>query len=98
MTYPSSYPSSYPGVYPGIYQGGKVVDSLVIADLFEVLGGGVQSDIPALQNAAGTGAVFQLLAPGTDSRAVGASMTWDLGTPQPTVSQVQSLLLDGERP
>ena len=40
-------------------------DSLIIADLFEVLGGspGVQSDIPALVNAAGTGAIFRLFAP-----------------------------------
>jgi hypothetical protein len=75
-------------------------DSLIIADLFEVLGGapGVQSDIPALVNAAGTGAIFRLFAPSSSSAAVGAAMTWDLGAPQPTVSQVQTLLLDGERP
>lgn len=78
-----------------------MADSLIIADLFEVLGGapGVQSDIPALVNAAGTGAVFKLLTPSSSgSTALGSQMAWDLGAPQPTVSQVQTLLLDGERP
>jgi hypothetical protein len=75
-------------------------DSLIIADLIEVLGGasGVQSDIPALVNAAGTGAVFRLFAPSSPGSAASPGMTWDLGAPQPTVSQVQTLLLDGERP
>jgi hypothetical protein len=76
-------------------------DSLVISNLIECLGGpgGVQSDISALVNAAGVGAVFRLLAPpSTGGTALSPQLAWDLGTPQPTTSQVQSLLLDGERP
>jgi hypothetical protein len=76
-------------------------DSLVIDHLFECLGGpgGVQSDIPALMNAAGVGATFQLLAPSSSGgTAYQSQIAWDLGTPQPTTDQVQSLLLDGERP
>lgn len=74
-------------------------DSLVLCELFELLGGsgGVQSTIPALQNAAGRGAVFQLLVNNPGS-AVGFTPTWSLGEPQPTIDLVQSLLLDGERP
>jgi hypothetical protein len=76
------------------------IDSLVIADRFELIGAisGVQSDIPELMNAAGVGARFQLLAPDSETAAVGASQVWDLGAPQPTQDIVQSLLLDGERP
>jgi hypothetical protein len=78
-----------------------MADSLVIADIIEVLGAGsgVQSDIPALVNAAGTGAVFRLLAPSsTGGTALGSQLAWDLGAPDPTTDLVQSLLLDGERP
>src|SRR6266700_6495523 len=53
--------------------------------------GGIQSDLPALQNAAGTGVVFHLLQPG----GLG---NYTLGEPQPVTDIVQSLLLDGERP
>lgn len=74
------------------------IDSLVIGDLIEVAGGGVPSDIPELVNAAGVGAVFRILAPNNQSTAVGASMAWDLGAPQPVTDLVQTLLLDGERP
>jgi hypothetical protein len=75
-------------------------DSLVIADLFELMGaqGGVQSTIPELVNAAGIGAVFQLLSPESSGQASANANTWDLGAPQPTIDIVQSLLLDGERP
>jgi hypothetical protein len=75
-------------------------DSLVLCEVFELLGGqgGVQSDIPLLKNSAGTGARFQLLAPDTGGSAAGFSGTWSLGEPQPTIDIVQSLLLDGERP
>jgi hypothetical protein len=75
-------------------------DSLVIAEVFELMGaaGGVQSDIPELVNSAGIGAKFQLLSPESSGQASGTSGSWDLGTPQPTVDIVQSLLLDGERP
>ena len=76
-------------------------DSLVIADLIETLGpaGGSPSTIPALQNAAGTSASYQLLAPSSgNSSALGYGMSYDLGAPQPTTDVVQSLLLDGERP
>lgn len=78
----------------------SATDSLVIADLFELMGaqGGVQSDIPELVNAAGVGARFQLLSPESTGQASGTSNTWDLGTPQPTIDIVQTLLLDGERP
>ena len=77
-------------------------DSLSVGEQIELLGppGGVQSQIPALQNAAGVGAVYQLLAPpgGGGGSAVSYGMSYDLGAPQPTQDLVQSLLLDGERP
>jgi len=75
-------------------------DSLVIADLFELLGGNtpVQSDIPELMNANGVGATFRLYNPAGGGTTVGAPANYDLGTPQPTTDLVQSLLLDGERP
>ena len=75
-------------------------DSLILCDLFELLGGpgGVPSQIPLLQNAAGQGAVFQLYSPGGTGTAPGSTGTWSLGEPQPTIDLVQSLLLDGERP
>jgi hypothetical protein len=75
-------------------------DSLVIADRFELLGGsgGVQSDIPECQNAAGRGAVFQLYAPQTSGQGSGAQETWSLGEPQPVIDITQTLMLDGERP
>jgi hypothetical protein len=78
-----------------------MADSMILASLFELLGGpgGVQSTIPELTNAAGVGAVFQILAPpSTGGQAFQAELSWDLGEPQPTTDIVQSLLLDGERP
>jgi hypothetical protein len=75
-------------------------DSLIIGGLFELLQGGIPSVIPELQNAAGQGTVFQLLAPpgGGSGSAVSFGLSYDLGAPQPTQDIVQSLLLDGERP
>src|SRR5712692_7036613 len=77
-----------------------VYDSLVIDNLFEIMGGpvAIQSGIPELVNAAGIGATFRLLAPASGGSASGGGGTWDLGMPQPTTDIVQSLLLDGERP
>jgi hypothetical protein len=60
-----------------------VADSLVIANMIELMGGsgGVASQIPEC-----AGATFRI------------TEAYDLGTPQPTTDIVQSLILDGERP
>ena len=77
-----------------------MADSLVIAERFELMGGAapVQSDISELVNSAGVGASFRLLINDNPSAAQGYAPTWDLGTPQPVVDIVQTLMLDGERP
>lgn len=76
------------------------VDSLVLAGMIEILGGGaVQSQLPELVDVNGNGAIFRLLAPpASNSMAYGYEPSYDLSAPQPTQDIVQSMLLDGERP
>ncbi len=86
--------------YPAGGGGAMAYDSLVVAELFELMGGpaAVPNGLPELVNAAGVGTTFRLLSPSGGGSAASASLTWDLGMAQPTTDIVQSLLIDGERP
>ena len=89
-----------PVVTPAAGYATPPADSLTVGETIELMGGtgGVQSVIPALQNAAGQGVVFQVLSPPQGGSALSYGTSYDLGAPVPTTDIVQSLLLDGERP